>query len=289
MKAILLVATLLLSITAPAAQKALIVDGQNNHQWQLTTPVLKKLLEETGLFQVDVATAPPKGADMSGFKPDFKSYAVVISNYSDYGGGSKWPAETMKAFEEYVKNGGGFVSVHAADNAFPDWIEYNKMIGIGGWMGRDEKSGPLVRWKDGKIVHETKPGKAGHHGKQHEYQVTTRDRKHPITRGLPEVWKHAQDELYDSLRGPAQNMNVLSTAYSDPGPGGTGEHEPALMVLSYGKGRVFHTILGHGVEAMRCVGFIATFQRGAEWAATGKVTQKVPPDFPKADQVSIRQ
>src|SRR5947208_2248868 len=60
--------------------KALIVDGQNNHKWQLTTPVLKKDLESTGKFQVDVATSPPKGADMSGFKPNFSAYKVVVSN-----------------------------------------------------------------------------------------------------------------------------------------------------------------------------------------------------------------
>ena len=43
--------------------KSLIVDGQNNHAWQETTPVLKKLLEQTGLFTVEVATSPPKGGD----------------------------------------------------------------------------------------------------------------------------------------------------------------------------------------------------------------------------------
>jgi type 1 glutamine amidotransferase len=52
---------------------------------------------------------------------------------------------------------------------------------------------------------------------------------------------------------------------------------------------VFHTTLGHDVAAMQCVGFIATLQRGAEWAATGNVTQKVPNDFPTADRVSLRK
>jgi type 1 glutamine amidotransferase len=83
-------------------------------------------------------------------------------------------------------------------------------------------------------------------------------------------------------------MTVLATAWSDPGTGGTGEHEPILMVLSYGKGRVFHTTLGHDVEAMRCEGFIATLLRGVEWAASGKVTQKVPATFPSAAAVSLR-
>ena len=62
-----------------------------------------------------------------------------------------------------------------------------------------------------------------------------------------------------------------------------------LMALSYGKGRVFHTTLGHDPEAIRCVGFVTTFARGVEWAATGKVTQKVPDDFPTAVKVTTRE
>ena len=100
---------------------------------------------------------------------------------------------------------------------------------------------------------------------------------------------HAKDELYDRLRGPAENLHVLATAYSDPATRGAGFHEPMLMTISYGKGRVFHTTLGHALEAIQCVGFITTLQRGAEWAATGKVTQKVPSDFPTADKTSSRQ
>lgn len=270
---------------AAAVRKALIVDGQNNHAWKDTTPVLKKALEDSGLFRVEVATSPPSRGDMSSFQPSFSGHDVVVLNYN----GEDWPPETQKAFVEYVRSGGGLVIVHAADNSFPEWKEFNQMIGLGGWGNRDEKWGPYVRFRDGQFVRDTKPGRAGSHGKQQPYQVRVRDRRHPITAGLPEVWMHAPDELYDSLRGPAENMTVLATAFSDPATGGAGEHEPALMVIRYGKGRVFHTILGHGPEAMRCVGFIVTYQRGTEWAATGKVTQKVPKDFPTADRVSVRE
>jgi type 1 glutamine amidotransferase len=115
-----------------------------------------------------------------------------------------------------------------------------------------------------------------------------KDASHPISKGLPAKWLHNTDELYDRMRGPAQNMTLLATAWSDPATGGTGEEEPLLFTVKYHKGRVFHTTLGHDVEAMRCVGFIVTLQRGTEWAATGKVTQKVPADFPTADKVSTR-
>ena len=265
--------------------KALIIDGQNNHDWKTTTPYLKKYLEETGLFTVDVATSPAKGENMSGFKPNFSAYKVIVSNYN----GEPWSQETQDAFEKYMRSGGGFVSVHAANNAFPEWKEYNQMIGLGGWGDRNEKSGPYVRFVDGKITRDLSPGVGGSHGAQHAFLVEIRDPSHPITAGLPVKWMHAKDELYDRLRGPAENLHVLATAYSDPATRGAGFHEPMLMTISYGKGRVFHTTLGHALEAIQCVGFITTLQRGAEWAATGKVTQKVPSDFPTADKTSSRQ
>jgi len=265
--------------------KALIVDGQNNHDWQATTPVLKSLLEETGLFTVEVATSPAKKQPMDSFKPNFSKYDVIVSNYT----GDDWPKETQNALVEYMNNGGGLVIFHAADNAFPKWKEWNEMIAIGGWGGRNEKSGPMVRYRDGKVVFDNSPGPGGTHGPQHEFQVINRDRQHAITAGLPEKWMHASDELYSKLRGPAKNMTVLATAYADPSKKGTGEHEPMLFTVRYGKGRVFHTALGHAPEQMRCIGFIVTYQRGTEWAATGRVTQvDVPDDFPTADKVSIR-
>ncbi len=249
--------------------KALLIDGQNNHKWQETTPIIKATLESTGRFTVDVATSPEKGGDMSTFKPKFADYDVVVSNYN----GESWSPETQQSFVAYVHGGGGFVSVHAADNSFPDWPEYNQMIGVGGWGGRNEKSGPYVRWRDGKIVQDTQAGRGGSHGKRHPFEVVVRDTEHPITRGIPASWLQAEDELYAELRGPATNMHVLATALSDKGTGGTGEHEPILMVIQSGKGRVFHTTLGHDAVSESGAAFQVTLQRGTEWAAAGKVTQ----------------
>lgn len=279
----ILVATLALpSFASAAAIKALIVDGQNNHKWAQTTPILVKYLKASGRFVVDVATSPSNGQDLSGFKPDFAKYDVVISNYN----GDLWAEPTRKAFEDYVKNGGGFVSVHAANNSFRDWKGYNEMIGIGGWGGRSEKDGPYVRYWEGKIIRDLSPGRGGSHGNRHEFLVETRMPGHPIVKGLPAKWLHTQDELYDRLRGPAKNLNVLATAFADPSKRGSGHHEPMLMTIDYGKGRVFHTTLGHDAVSMNCVGFKTTFLRGSEWSATGKVTQKKPANFPTAKATS---
>lgn len=283
---ILLAVILAHPLMAEDEMKALIIDGQNNHKaWPTTTRMMKSYLEETGLFTVDVATTAPKGTDPN-FHPDFSSYAVVISNYN----GAPWPEKTKAAFVDYVRSGGGFVVIHAADNAFPNWPEYNEMIGLGGWGGRNEKSGPYVYYTDeGKVERDPSAGRGGSHGPRHAFLIRIRDRNHPITRGMPPAFMHAQDELYDRLRGPAANLHVLATAYSSKERRGTGRHEPMWMTVSYGKGRVFHSTLGHDEVAQSCVGFIVSLQRGAEWAATGNVTQPLPDDFPDADHVRTRK
>lgn len=162
--------------------KALIVDGQNNHAvWPKTTTMMKAYLEETGLFAVDVATTAPQGVDAD-FRPEFSKYDVVVSNYN----GADWPKETQEAFVEYMKNGGGLVIVHAANNAFGNWDEYNRIIGLGGWGGRNETSGPYVYLaEDGKVVRDKSKGGGGHHGPQHPFAIVVRDTEHPVPRACP--------------------------------------------------------------------------------------------------------
>lgn len=268
------------SLYAADKIKVLIADGpQKYHKYQDTTPVLKEILEKVDLFEVDLSRSSKESCENGSYKPDFKKYDVVVVNEGF--GAADWPEATQKAFEDYMLNGGGMVSYHAADNCWPNWEEYNKMTGIGGWAGRNEMSGPyLYIDSKGEVIRDSSKGKGGAHGPQHVFELVVRAKEHPIMEGLPPMFKHGPDELYDRLRGPAENVTILASAYSAEEKKGTGRHEPALMTVSYGKGRVFHTTLGHHVKQLKEGSFVTTFQRGTEWAASGKVTIPVPADFP---------
>jgi type 1 glutamine amidotransferase len=285
---------ILAGVSVPAQQatpqiRVMLLDGESGgpyHDWQHVTPVLVRMLDETGLFATTVVTAPPPNRKTSTFSPDFAKFQVVVMNYD--APDERWPPPLKAAFEKFVTGGGGLVSVHAADNAFPGWQAYNQMIGVGGWRGRSERAGPHWFVRDGRLVADRTPGDAGSHGRRIPFRVTMRDTLHPIMKGLPAAWMHQGDELYARLRGPGRNMTVLATAFSDPQNAGSGVDEPQLIAVTHGKGRVFHTTWGHDIAALSSVDFVVTLQRGTEWAATGQVTQKVPATFPTATTVAYR-
>jgi hypothetical protein len=271
---------------APAGEKTkvrvVIIDGQNNHDWRSTTPFMKKELEDSGRFTVAVSSNLKPG-DAPGtvlsepFPPDLGRYDVVLSNYN----GASWPKDFNDELDMRLKEGKiGLVIVHAANNAFGGWKEYNRMIGMG-W--RDKNYGKRLKVDDeGKTVIVPKgEDRSTSHLYTGPFKINVRDPNHPITKGMPLEWMHARDELYDNLRGPIENIHLLATGIAPEGKG-TGVHEPMIFTISYGKGRVFHTPMGHDLNGMRCVGFVTTLQRGTEWAATGAVTIPIPSNFPTA-------
>lgn len=317
---------------APASKlKVLIIDGQNNHYvWPKTTMMMQDYLVQTGLFEVNIhrmdsvwlgnkynksrpeaytyfietypldSTAYVKSnkpIKTSNFSIDFSEYDLILSNLG--ASTPQWPDETKANFEQYIRDGGGFVVVHAANNVWGDWPEFNQMIGLGAWGDRDSTTGPYVYYnKAGELKKDYSEGKCGSHGPEFEFVITSRAPEHPIMKGLPEKWLHTQDELYDWMRGPFENATILATAYSDekdnappwiPEAKGMGQHVPTIMAINFGKGRIFHTTLGHFDYSMECVGFITTLQRGAEWVATGNVTQNIPEDFPTEDKSISRK
>jgi predicted DNA-binding protein with PD1-like motif/type 1 glutamine amidotransferase len=248
---------------APPKIAVLIVTGQNGHNWRGTTPILRKILEDTGKFDVRV-TEEFRGAGPETLAP----YDLVVLNYFERGRPElKWGDKTNAAFLDYVRAGKGVVVYHFSMAAFDGWTEYEKLSG-GNWRPNN-----------------------GHHSATHDFVVDVKDREHPITKGLKLSFPQKNDELYANLRWqPTGSFHVLATAYDDhalyqasrtdsraPQPlEGPGANEPMLWTVDYGKGRVFVTALGHDVDQVQTPAFMTTFARGAEWAATGKVTLPVP-------------
>ncbi len=270
--------TLLLSISLALATLSLsakqidvmVISGQtgNGHNYEVMAQSLTEIYGSCDTFNMELTLMSQEGVT---FDPHFDDYDVVVLTISN----AKWSDNIKRRFESYVASGGGVVIIHEANNAFPEWGEYNRIIGLGGWGGRDEKHGDYYYWLDGKMVRDSSPGRGGAHGRRVPFDINIRNPKHPIVKGLPLSWRHYDDELYGLLRGPAENMEILATAYSDKSSKGTGREEPVLMTITYGKGRIFHTVLGHTqkdfTKAVDNKGYQVTLLRGTEWAATGKV------------------
>jgi type 1 glutamine amidotransferase len=258
---------ILLAAAAAAGQppapriRALIITGQNGHDWRATTPVLRKLLEDTGRFDVRV-TEEFRGAGPETLAP----YDVVILNYYDSNRPElRWGERADTALLDFVRSGKGVVVYHFSTAAFNGWQEFEKLCG-GNW--RPEH---------------------GHHSARHDFTVDIKDKEHPVTRGMRASFKQSNDELYANLKWqPEGAYHVLATAWDDharyksgekqplPGPG---LDQPMLWTVNYGKGRVFVTALGHDPNAMKSAGFAATLTRGTEWAATGDVSIPLPDEL----------
>ncbi len=229
----------------PKKTSVLIFSGQNNHNWRLTTPNLRSILEQSGRFDCRVIE------DLTAVGPELLAkYDLLLSDYN----GERIGARFEQALTDYVESGKGLVIVHAANNAFNGWDEYDKMIG--------------AAWRAGT-----------YHPAFGKYDVTVINREHPITAGLKSF--ETTDEMYcNMLPHAASKATILATSIAPSGVV-AGKVQPMALVVEYGKGRVFHTPLGHvGNEAQlvsqRGAGFQTLLLRGAEWAATGRVTIPVP-------------
>jgi type 1 glutamine amidotransferase len=280
------------SVAEPQRLPALIIDGVNNHDWQAGTRGVRAILTASGRFTVEVSTTPPREAppeQWNRWRPRFSNYRVVIVNFN--GGhkedGLRWPAEVEQSLEQYVRAGGGLVVLHAANNAFLNWKTWNEMIGLG-W--REKNFGPGLAVVDGKTV--TIPAGGGMnpgHGPRHDFKMCVLKRDHAITRGLPECWMHPSEQLTHGQHGPAQGLTILTYAFSKDSK----QNEPMDWVRAFGKGRVYTTMLGHTWkdepnQNYEDVGFQTLLTRGAEWAASGRVTAPVPSDFPSAQAMKLR-
>jgi len=223
--------------------RVLILDGYSNHDWQLTTALVRGMLAPTGLFTVDVATAPPT-ADAPGWdtwRPRFADYDVLIQTCNDLNGGPSWPQPVRDAFEAYVRNGGGVYVWHGGNNAFPDWPAYNEMIGLGwrkkdfGWAIAIEEDGTLRRIPAGE-------GPDTGHGARVD-TVVRRLGDQPIHAGLPRAWLTPDIEVYHYARGPALRLEVLSYGF-DPK---TDMRWPLEWTTTFGGGRVYTSTFDHAL------------------------------------------
>ena len=273
----------------------LIVDGFSNHDWEFTTKHTRELLSASGLFKVDVSTAPskkhPKGAQgpnpWDSWNPAFSQYDVVIQNSNSYGNRPTWPAAVQKNLEQYVKQGGGLLILHSANNAFPQWPEYNQMIGLG-W--RDKNFGPSITIGDDQQIIKVPTGEGGSTGHGVKLNtLLTRIGDHPIHRDQPRQWMAAELEIYFYPRGPAENITILSYAREPK----TKLNFPTEWTVKYGQGRVYASTYGHSwhknplSDGMRCIAFHTSLIRASEWLATGDTTSPLPANFPDDQAIQL--
>ncbi len=222
--------------------QALIVTGHQHvaHLWRDTTLALQEALQQERRLQVTVVTDPEFLA-----KKELAGYNVVLLNYCNW----QRPglSDAAKAnFQKYLADGGGLAIIHFANGAFhaslpqtppSDWPEYRNIC---------------------RRVWDHAPGRSSH-DPFGRFQVTIAA-DHPITEGLNSF--ETIDELYCNQAGDLP-IEVLATAHSTV----TGKDEPMAFVHSYGKGRVFQTVLGHAAESIRVPGEATLIRRGAVWAA----------------------
>jgi len=218
--------------TGTATTRILIVTGIDypGHKWKQTTPVLKEAIEKDPRLAVDVVEDPSFLAS-----PRIHDYAAIVHHWMNWKTPAPGPA-ARENFRTFVTGGKGLVLVHFACGAFQDWPEFVKIAG---------------RVWDPKLRG---------HDPRGPFRVEIAETDHPITQGMKAF--DTDDELYTCLAGDVP-VNVLATARSKVDK----KVYPMAFVLACGKGRVFHSVLGHDVKALSVPQVGALYRRASAWAA----------------------
>ncbi|TRX59224.1 ThuA domain-containing protein [Fulvivirga sp. M361] len=271
--------------------RLLIVDGFSNHDWQLTTQFIVKILNEYDDIKTDITTSPDHlvpSETLQKWNPDFSVYDVVLLNCNDLKNPVRWSDRVRSGLENFVARGGGLYIFHSANNAFEDWEAYNKMIGMG-WRKKGFGKAILIDDNEQMKVVETGDGEDTSHGKRVDALVT-RIGDHPIQKGLPRSWVFADVEIYTYARGPAENLTVLSYAKDEKYQ----LNFPIEWTVKYGEGNVYNSSLGHQwinqeePTGLKCAAFQTEMVRAIQWLAGREIDQSVPEDFPGTETTSLR-
>lgn len=227
-------------------RKGLILTGNDHpaHDWKSKTEVLIEIVEQGTDIHMDVTKDPN---DL--FEYNLKDYDLILLNYCNWKDSVGLGEKAKSSFIEFVSNGGGIVAIHFANGAFhyslpeareSDWPEYRKVI-------------PRV-WD-----HQAESG----HDKYGEFIVEPTSVLHPITDEIKAFI--TMDELYFRQVGEI-SVEPLLQAKSKI----TGDYEPMAWTHSYGKGKVFQTVLGHSVESLEVPEVQEIIRRGAVWVANSE-------------------
>lgn len=216
----------------PAPAKILLVTGNDypGHPWKETAPALRDLLQKDARLQVRVVEDPHVLDSRA-----LQDYDAVVLHFMNWETPS--PGEAARDnLRRFVEAGKGLMLVHFACGAWQDWPEFRNLAGRA-W---DPKLRP--------------------HDPRGPFRVEIADPEHPITKGLQPF--DTDDELYTCLAGE-RPIHVVAQARSKV----DGKDYPMAFVLDYGKGRVFHTVLGHDVKAIANSAVPELLRRGCAWSA----------------------
>jgi type 1 glutamine amidotransferase len=251
--------------------QALLVTGHTDihHDWRTVSPMLADLLRSTGLFDVRVTE------EFRGAGPEtLEAYDLVVLNYFGrfepwtHTPERRWGTRAERALYDHVAAGGGVVVYHASLQMGAGWEDDFERMAGGVLREHCSRRAPIP-----------------------DFRLYLATSEHPITAGMPESFPHYDDDLYVNLQwAPDADVEVLVRGWDNPlrytqvpdqwdALPGMGEEHPLVWTNRFGKGRVFGTGIGHGPEAISHPSFRGLFTRGAEWAATGKVTLDLPPGF----------